>query len=223
MPPKAAEPVDVFIVEDQPALLKALIKGLSAYSELKIVGNAQSGEEALADLIRHPCQLLLLDLELPGKNGIEVTEVVKRRSPDVEVLILTSFEDEQKVYDAINAGASGYLVKREGSEKIREAIHDVMAGGTVLDARISRKFWAFFQSVSAKTSTQLSNPWHLDEGERELIGYVAKGLTNAELGRATQTPCRSIKSQLSRIYRKMNVHSHVEAVVLALRTGLIEL
>lgn len=212
----------VFIVEDQPALLKNLIKALSPFTELELVGTEMDGERAVDAIIQARPQLVLLDLELPGLNGIQVTGKVKRRAPEIEILILTSFEDEQKVYEAIQAGASGYLVKRVGPEKIRAGIQEVMNGGTVLEPIIARKFWNYFQSVQGKPETK-SNPWNLSEVEFEVLRYVAKGLSNAEVGRVMTIERRTVRTHLSHIYKKMSVNSHVEAVVLALRAGLVEI
>ena len=182
-------------------------------------------QEAVEAVVHTRPQLVLLDLELPDMNGIEVTRRVKRRAPEVEVLILTSFEDEQKVYEAIQAGASGYLVKRVGPEKIRAAIHEVMEGGTVLEPLIAKRFWNYFHSLQARPpgDAQAANPWGLTPAEFEVLRYVAKGLSNAEVGRVMTLERRTVRTHLSHIYRKMGVNSHVEAVVLALRAGLVEL
>jgi DNA-binding NarL/FixJ family response regulator len=213
----------IFLVEDQPALLRNLLKALRSFPELEVVGSAQDGEEAVEEVVRVGPQLVLLDLELPGLNGIEVTRRLKRRVPEVEVLILTSFEDEQKVYEAIQAGASGYLVKRVGPEKIRSAIREVMEGGTVLEPLIARRFWNYFQSIQARPpEPEQRNPWGLTPAEFEVLRYVAKGLSNAEVGRVMTLERRTVRTHLSHIYRKMGVHSHVEAVVMALRAGLVE-
>ena len=167
-------------------------------------------------------ELVLLDLELPGIDGIEVTKRLKRRAPTVEVLILTSFDDEQKVYEAIQAGASGYLVKRVGPDKIRSGIHEVMGGGTVLEAIIARRFWNYFQSVQAKKA-QPENTWGLTPLEFDVLKFVAKGLSNAEVGRVMELERRTVRTHLSHIYRKMGVNSHIDAVVLALKAGIVEL
>jgi DNA-binding NarL/FixJ family response regulator len=213
----------VYVVEDQPQLLKNLVKVLGTFPELEVVGTSQDGEEAVEDIVRVRPELVLLDLELPGLNGIQVTQRVKRRAPEVEILILTSFEDEQKVYEAIQAGASGYLVKRVGPEKIRSGIREVMEGGTVLEPLIARKFWNYFQSIQAKPAEKKENPWGLTPTEFEVLGYVAKGLSNAEVGQVMTLERRTVRTHLSHIYRKMGVNSHVEAVVLALRAGIVEL
>jgi DNA-binding NarL/FixJ family response regulator len=208
----------VYVVEDQPQLLKNLVKVLGTFPELEVVGTSQDGEEAVEDIVRVRPQLVLLDLELPGINGIQVTQRVKRRAPEVEILILTSFEDEQKVYEAIQAGASGYLVKRVGPEKIRSGIQEVMDGGTVLEPIIARRFWNYFQSSEKK-----ENPLSLTPTEFEVLRYVAKGLSNAEVGQVMTMERRTVRTHLSHIYRKMGVNSHVEAVVLALRAGIVDL
>jgi DNA-binding NarL/FixJ family response regulator len=215
----------IFVVEDQPQLLKNLVKVLGTFPELEVVGTCQEGEAAVEEIVQVRPQLVLLDLELPGINGIQVTQRVKRRAPEVEILILTSFDDEQKVYEAIQAGASGYLVKRVGPEKIRSGIQEVMEGGTVLEPIIARRFWNYFQSVQAKPAPEkkAENPWGLTPLEFEVLRYVAKGLSNAEVGQVMTLERRTVRTHLSHIYRKMGVNSHVEAVVLALRAGIVDL
>lgn len=214
--------VRVFVVEDQPQLLKNLVKILGLFPEVELVGTAQEGEAGVEQMVALKPDLVLLDLELPGIDGIEVTKRLKRRAPSIEVLIFTSFDDEQKVYEAIQAGASGYLVKRVGPEKIRSGIQDVMAGGTVLEPIIAKRFWNYFHSVQAKKA-QPDNPWNLTPIEFDVLRYVAKGLSNAEVGSVMQLERRTVRTHLSHVYKKMGVNSHVDAVVLALKAGIVEL
>ena len=214
--------VRVFVVEDQPQLLKNLLKSLALYPELEVVGTAQDGESGVEQMTRLLPDLVLLDLELPGIDGIEVTRRLKRSAPSIEVLVLTSFDDETKVYEAMQVGASGYLVKRVGPEKIRNGIHEVMAGGTVLEAIIARRFWNYFHAIQAKKD-QPDNPWGLTPVEFDVLKYVAKGLSNAEVGGVMNLERRTVRTHLGHIYKKMKVNSHVEAVVLALKAGIVEL
>lgn len=216
------EKTRIFVVEDQPQLLKNLLKVLALFPELEVVGTAQEGEDGVEQMVKLLPDLVLLDLELPGIDGIEVTKRLKRRAPQIEVLILTSFDDEVKVYDAIQAGASGYLVKRVGPDKIRSGIHDVMGGGTVLEAIIAKRFWNYFQSVQAKKA-QPENSWGLTPVEFDVLKFVAKGLSNAEVGRVMELERRTVRTHLGHIYRKMGVNSHVDAVVMALKAGIVEL
>ena len=216
------EKTRIFVVEDQPQLLKNLLKVLTLFPELEVVGTSQEGEDGVEQMVKLVPDLVLLDLELPGIDGIEVTKRLKRRAPSVEVLILTSFDDEQKVYEAIQAGASGYLVKRVGPDKIRSGIHEVMGGGTVLEAIIAKRFWNYFQSVQAKKA-EPENTWGLSPLEFDVLKFVAKGLSNAEVGRVMELERRTVRTHLSHIYRKMGVNSHVDAVVMALKAGIVEL
>ena len=110
-----------------------------------------------------------------------------------------------------------------GPEKIRSAIQEVMQGGTVLEPVIARRFWNYFQSLQAKQPAPRSDPWGLTDVEFEVLRYVAKGLSNAEVGQVMTLERRSVRTHLGHIYKKMGVNSHVEAVVLALRAGLVEL
>lgn len=217
-------PARIYLVEDQPRLLEALIKSLGLFEDLEVVGSAQEGERALEEISKLTPELVLLDLELPGIDGIEVTRRLKMRTNAIEVLILTSFEDEQKVYEAVRVGASGYLVKRLGPEKIRAAIHEVLDGGTVIEPRIARRFWNHFHSLQSEGASRApSNPWGLSEVELEVLRFVTKGLSNAEVGSVMSLERRTVRTHLGHIYKKMGVSTHVEAVVAALKAGLVEL
>jgi DNA-binding NarL/FixJ family response regulator len=216
------EKTTLVVVEDQPALLKNLLKALANFPELEVLGAAQDGESGVEQVVALQPDLLLLDLELPGIDGIEVTRRVKKQAPAVEVLILTSFDEETKVYEAMQAGASGYLVKRVGPEKIRSGIHEVMGGGTVLEAIIARRFWNYFHSLQTSARPR-ETPWGLTPVELDVLKYVTKGLSNAEVGTVMSLERRSVRTHLTHLYRKMGVNSHVEAVVAAIKAGIVEL
>ncbi len=215
------EPVEVVVVEDDPRTLKNLVRLLGSYPEFRVVGSAMAGETALETISAVMPQLVLLDLELPGINGIEVARRVKAEHPEIEILILTSFENEVKVFKAIQAGASGYLVKRVAPEKIRDGILEVMRGGVVIEPRLAKRFWNYFQSVQSTEARE--EPSILTEVERDVIQMIARGLTNQEAGRVLDLERRTVRTHLSHIYRKLGTSSRSEAVVIALRKGLITL
>jgi DNA-binding NarL/FixJ family response regulator len=213
-------PTRIAIVEDQPALMHNLVKLLGAFPEVEVRGCYTTGEEAVRALIARPPQAVLLDLELPGMDGIEVIREVKPKLPELVILVLTTFDDEAKVYEAVSAGASGYLVKRVPVERIVSAIGEAMAGGFVVEAAIARRFWNYFQSL--RRGRPLQDPFSLTPEELELLQYVAKGLSNSELGRVLQIDRRTVRTRLAHVYKKMGVASHVDAVVKALKAGLIQ-
>ncbi len=212
-------PIELVVVEDDPRMMKTLVRLLGSYEELQVVGSAMSGEAAVETVAALRPQLVLLDLELPGIDGLEVTKRVKAELSDVEVLILTSFEDEVKVYQAIQAGAGGYLVKRLAMDKLRGAIRDVLDGGTVIEPRLARRFWNYFQSVQSQAEP--AEPELLEPVERDILQMVARGLTNSETGDVLELERRTVRTHLGHIYRKLGTNSRAEAVTIALRKGYI--
>ncbi|RMG17169.1 MAG: DNA-binding response regulator [Deltaproteobacteria bacterium] len=217
----ASDRISLFLVEDQAALLKALQKFLSTVDDLEVVGTALSGEEAVRRIPELGPDVVLLDLELPGMDGIEVLRHLKPACPECQVLILTTFDDETKVYEAMQAGASGYLVKRMATEKIPDAVREAHRGGVVIESRIARRFWNYFQSVRA--SPPEVDRCGLTDVELEVLAFIAKGLSNAEVGEVMQIDRRTVRTHLSHIYRKLGCNSHVQAVVKGLKLGLIDL
>jgi DNA-binding NarL/FixJ family response regulator len=216
-------PTRVLVVEDQPQLLKNLLKLLGAYpGEVDVVGTAMDGETGLEQVRALAPDLVLLDLELPGIDGIEVTSRLKATQPEVDVLILTSFDDETKVFEAMKAGASGYLVKRVSIERILSAIREVRLGGTVLEPIIARRFWNYFRSAQAKPESRV-NRFGLSEVELDVLRFVAKGLSNAEVGRVMNIERRTVRTHLGHIYKKLGVNTHVEAVIKVMGEGLVEI
>ena len=216
-----SEVFEVVVVEDDPRTLKNLVRLLSGYPEFQVVGSAMSGEAALQTIDALTPQAVLLDLELPGIDGIEVTTRVKAAHPEIEILILTTFDDETKVYRAVQAGAGGYLVKRVAPEKIREGLLQILAGGTVIEPRLARRFWNYFQSVKGKPPPGAESL--LEPIERDILQMIARGLTNQETGKVLSLERRTVRTHLAHIYRKLGVGSRSEAVVSALQKGLITL
>jgi DNA-binding NarL/FixJ family response regulator len=160
-----------------------------------------------------------MDLELPGASGIETTRSLKQLL-DADVLVLTSFEDEQHVFDAMRAGASGYVVKGASAARLIEAIVEVEAGGTVIEPRLAKRFWSFFKGVQEPRKPEVPD---LTPLEHEILSMIARGLSNEEAGRVISLDRRSVRTQLGHIYQKLGVRSHVEAVVKALKLGIIEI
>jgi DNA-binding NarL/FixJ family response regulator len=211
--------IPVFAVEDNPPTLRALRKLLSGRDEVQLVGTAISGEEALRLVPQAAPWVVLMDLELPGASGIETTRALKAAC-DVEVLVLTSFEDEDHVFESMRAGASGYALKGAPAGKLIEAVVAVAEGGTVIEPRLARRFWAYFKGVQEPRKPSVPE---LTPLELEILRMIARGLSNEEAGRIVSLDRRSVRTQLGHVYAKLGVRSHVEAVVKALKLGIIEL
>jgi DNA-binding NarL/FixJ family response regulator len=213
-------PVSVYAVEDDARQLRALQKALDGRDGLRWLGGAASGEQALDELLATPADVVLMDLELPGQDGVETTRALRARGLRPEVLVLTSFDDEEHVFQAMRAGASGYVVKGGSGAKLALAILEVDAGGTVIEPRLARRFWAWFQG--AREAAPPPGP-SLTAQEREVLFTVAKGLSNAEVGRVVGLDRRTVRTILGHLYAKLGVRSHVELAVTAIRLGLVEL
>lgn len=225
------------MVEDQTNILKNQLKLLEGNPELEIVGTALSGESALEEVERLKPDVLLLDLGLPRMSGIDVTRAVKAKSPKVEILIFTIFDEEDKVLEAVKAGASGYLLKGATADKIVEAIKEVKAGGTVIQPNLARRLLKHFRvpvneappRSDAETAAQPPAPAvdddpplkPLSDREREILQLIAKGISNSEAAKMLGLSKATIRTHLEHIYRKLEVTNRVEAVTEGIRKGLI--
>ncbi|WPB81741.1 response regulator transcription factor [Archangium violaceum] len=238
----APSPIRVFVVEDQTKILKNQLRLLESNQDITIVGTALSGEAALEEVSRVTPDVLLLDLGLPRMSGIDVTREVKARWPQVEILIFTIFDEEDKVLEAVKAGASGYLLKGTPADKIIEAIKEVRAGGTVIQPSLARRLLRHFRvepdsspvptepvapppapaeppAASSEASEPLLKP--LSNRETELLQLIAKGVSNSEAARLLNLSKATIRTHLEHIYRKLEVTNRVEAVTEGIRKGLI--
>lgn len=216
------EPIKVYVVEDQPKILKNLIKLLEGFEEIAIVGNALSGEEALVGIEKTDPQVILLDLGLPQMSGIDVTREVKKKHTDIEVLIFTIFDEEDKVMEAIQAGASGYLLKGMEAGKIVEAIREVRDGGSVIQPSLARSLLRHFR-VRPDDEQKEDEPYpSLTPREVEILQIIAKGLSNAEAAEVLKISRATIRTHLEHIYAKLSVSNRVEAITEGIRQGLID-
>ena len=237
----ATSPIRVFVVEDQTKILKNQLRLLESNQDITIVGTALSGEAALEEVPRVSPDVLLLDLGLPRMSGIDVTREVKARWPQVEILIFTIFDEEDKVLEAVKAGASGYLLKGTPADKIIEAIKEVRAGGTVIQPSLARRLLRHFRvepdsgpvptepvasppaapqpPAASEASEPLLKP--LSNRETELLQLIAKGVSNSEAARLLNLSKATIRTHLEHIYHKLEVTNRVEAVTEGIRKGLI--
>jgi len=228
--------IRLFIVEDQPAILKAQEKLLGSFIDINLVGSAMSGEDALATIknLPTPPHVVLCDLGLPRMNGIEVTKKLREFDKRIEIIIFTVFEDEDKVLKAIKAGAAGYILKGASATKIHEAILDVFHGGTVVQPTLARRLLKHFSMPLQGTPSTLieaekrGHKSHepcvlLTVRELECLQIIGKGLSNSEAAAVLQLSKATIRTHLEHIYQKLDVSNRVEAVTEGIRQGMIEI
>lgn len=212
--------IRVLICDDQVVVTDGLEMILAADPDIEVVGMAHDGAEAL-ELIpdTHP-DLVLMDLKMPGVNGIQATREIKQRYPEVKVLVLTTFGEDEWVFDAVRSGAAGYLLKGTPRAELVAAIKGTAAGETFIDPSIG----GTLLSHVAKTTTQHDTTITADLSERELeiLKLLASGLTNTEIAARLFLSKGTVRNYISAILTKLDVEDRTQAAVLAVRHGLAD-
>ncbi len=207
-------PITIAIVEDNPELQKQLRENLSLFEELEILFSASNGAEALKAL--EQCdklpQLILLDIEMPVMDGIEATAIIANNT-DIKVLILTVFDTDEKIFEAIKAGASGYLLKDCKPHRIMTAIEDIMKGGASISPHIASRTLQFLRD-SANRNDLHPKPadYRLTERETELLQLLVEGNTYQQIADCMFISHGTVRKHVENIYSKLHIHSKVEAV-----------
>jgi DNA-binding NarL/FixJ family response regulator len=227
MPPSSSSPAptSVLIVEDEPELLRRFSEAVLSDAGLSLVAAVSNGAAAVAVLSAAAPDVVLLDLGLPDMNGIDVIRRVARQNPQCDVLVVTMFGDDQHVFEALEAGATGYLLKDLGLERIAASIHDLRAGGSPISPSIARRVLARMRAAPAatpgKASGQLPRDAVLTPREIELLKLTAKGLSFDNVGAVMGISPHTVVAHVKKIYRKLAVHSRGEAVFEATQLGLL--
>ena len=222
--------IKLAVVEDTPALRKRIEEMFSFYKDIKIVASYASGEAAIEGLKRLPPSkapnVILMDIMLPNISGIETTIAVKEIFPDIEIIMITVFEDEQKIFQSIQAGASGYLLKDDSPDKIVEAVRELFKGGAPMSKSVAKKLLEFTrEQISSPNSLPMekrsSVNFELSERERELLNGLVQGGTYKSLAKQLFISPLTVKTHIKKIYKKLHVHSRSNAVRVALERNLI--
>jgi len=203
------------MIEDSNAFRNTLSQLLNHTEDIRCTRSFPACEDALALLATGAtADVILLDVELPGMNGIEGLQKIKAVAPETRVVMLTVFEDHDRVFRAICAGASGYLIKASPFDKIVEAIHQVMAGGSPMSPRVATSVLAMFtQMVAPKTD------FGLTERERQVLELMRDGLAKKEIAARMDLSFHTVDGYLRNIYTKLHVHSQAGAVGKAMKNG----
>ena len=211
--------INVAIVEDNDTIregLSALVNGTTGY---KSVGAFRDCESFLVKLETLNVNVVLMDIALPGMNGIEGVKEAKKLKPDIDILMLTIYEDSEKVFDALCAGACGYLVKKTPPSKLLDAIKDVYEGGSPMSSQIARQvITAFKESKDVKDE---SPDYKLSSREKEVITLLASGNNYQQIADQLFISVDTVRHHIKNIYKKLHVHTQSEAVAKAIRKKII--
>ena len=217
--------ISVLLADDQPLLRRGFRMILEAEGDLTVVAEAGDGEEA-ADLSRrHAPDVVLMDIRMPGTDGIEATRRIIAADAGIRVLVLTTFDLDEYAFGALRAGASGFLLKDVRPAELVAAIRTVAAGDAVVSPRVTRRLLEEYAQVLPLSSAQqdLAHPElsTLTDREREVLVSVARGLSNTEIAASLYVSEATVKSHVGRILAKLGLRDRVQVVVLAYETGLV--
>ncbi|WP_308104643.1 response regulator transcription factor [Actinocorallia sp. API 0066] len=211
-----SDDIRVIIADDHPMFrqgLRALLEAL----EIGVVGEAESGPAAVQ--LAHDVQpdVVVMDLHMPGGNGIEATRTITRTSPHIGVLVLTMFRDDDSVFAAMRAGARGYLLKESGAEEIARAVRAVAAGEAIYGPEIARRVLTYFTDMPDPRKSAFPE---LTDREREVLELIAQGRNNGEIAGILFLSPKTIRNHVSNIFMKLHVADRAQAIVLAREAGL---
>ena len=210
--------VRVLIADDHPLFREGMRGRLDRVADVAVVGEAASGDEAVELARELAPDVILMDIKMPGLNGIEATREILRASPHVGVLVLTMFEDDDSVFAAMRAGAKGYLLKDSGGEGVVHAIRAVASGEAVFGPGVAERIIGFF-SVSRSAVSQRAFP-ELTEREEEVLSLVAQGKSNQEISRQLFVSLKTVRNHVSNILVKLQVADRAQAVIRARDAGM---
>jgi DNA-binding NarL/FixJ family response regulator len=201
--------IRVSIVEDDKGIRETLAAMISEAPGLQCVAEFGSAEEALKKFSARDCDVALVDINLPGRNGIQLVAELKTKYPKLHLLMMTVYEDSEQIFNSLQAGATGYLLKRARPAEIVGAIHDVVKGGSPMSPEIARKVVLFFhQRRSAAAELE-----QLTTRETEILSRLAKGSIYKEIADQMNISLDTVRTHLQHIYNKLQVHSRHEAVL----------
>ena len=233
----ASTPVTVLLVEDEPEIRRQQERLLRRAAGIELLDTAATGLEAVEKACALIPKVVLLDLGLPDIDGIEVTARIKERVPQVEILIFTIFDEEERVMAAIGAGASGYILKGISAARMVEAVQEVAAGGSVIQPHLARHLLRRFRNrqttetaepeLRRPSQPQLpvieESPHNLTPREQEILLTISKGFSNREVAELLHVSMATVRTHLEHIYAKLEVTNRTEAVTEGYKKGIIPL
>jgi DNA-binding NarL/FixJ family response regulator len=208
----------VIICDDQATIRDGLEMLLSLEKDIEVVGRAEDGLEAVELAAKHHPDLVLMDLKMPGMNGLEATRQIRTSYPAVKVLVLTTYDDDEWVFDAVRAGASGYLLKDTPREELIRAVKETVLGKSFVDPAVAGKLLSRVASKQTQPASLITDK--LTQREVDVLRLMARGLTNTQIAEQLYLSEGTVRNYVSAILAKLEVSDRTQAVVIAIRHGL---
>ena len=210
--------VHVLIADDHPLFREGMRGRLDRVADIMVVGEAASGDEAVTMAHGLEPDIILMDIKMPGLNGIEATREIVRAIPRVGVLVLTMFEDDDSVFAAMRAGAKGYLLKDSGGKEVVHAIRAVASGEVVFGPGVAERIMGFFYAPKPTVMQRIFS--ELTEREEEILSLVAQGKSNQEIAQQLFVSIKTVRNHVSNILLKLQVADRAQAAIRARESGL---
>jgi DNA-binding NarL/FixJ family response regulator len=211
--------IRILIADDHPVVRDGLVAILSTQSDFQVAGEAGTGRETVSRTLALRPDVLLLDLEMPDMDGVEALEEIRREFPEIQAIVLTAFDTDERIVSALKSGARGYLLKGAPRQEIFQAVRTVSQGGSLLQPLVTNRLLDHIRSIMEGRVPHVP----LTNREREVLQQVARGNSNKQIAVALEISERTVKFHVSSILRKLNAANRAEAVQKALTSSLIEL
>jgi len=212
----------LLLVDDQKLMREGLRILLELEPDLKVVGEAENGAAALVAYATHQPDVVLMDVRMPGMDGVEATWRLRERWPQARIIILTTFDDDEYIFEGLRAGALGYLLKDLSGAELAKAIRTVAGGGALIEPSVAQKVLAeFARLIPPARSPDEGLPEPLSEREREVLGLLTRGLSNREIATRLSLAEGTVKNHVTQILQKLGVRDRTQAAVRARELGVL--
>ena len=209
--------IKVVIFEDNKHLRESLQLLISSSGQFECIGAFADTRNIIAVINKLMPDIIVTDIEMPVMNGIDATRIIKNKFPEIPILILTVFDDSERIFQSLQAGGNGYLLKNSSPDEILNALMEVYNGGSALSPAVARKVIQFFQ-----TSTQAQqNDYHLTQKEKELLQHLVEGMSYKMIADVMMISFETVKSHVKNVYKKLHVSSNSEAVAKAIKQKIV--
>ena len=219
----ASEHLRVLIADDHALFRRGLEMVLDNEPDIEVVGEAHDGDQAVDRATELMPDVVLMDVRMPRRSGIEATQKIKEQLPHVKILVLTNSDDEADLYDSIKAGASGYLLKEISSDEVADSIRSVVQGHSRISPAMASKLLSEFQAMTKREDRQPLAPPRLTDRELEVLSLVAQGKGNRDIAGDLFISENTVKNHIRNILEKLQLHSRMEAVIYAVREKLLDI